>query len=121
MSNKVCQICGQEKAADAFSKSYPNRCRDCVAEQARARRQQKAKVNGKKAPVVITDDPIYSPLPYISQEPPQTPDWEGRHYKIALALFFKLLASDASNAGIAARRAKDAADKFINILQDNNQ
>lgn len=49
MSNKVCLICGQEKPADAFSKSYPNRCRDCVAEQTRARRQQKAKLNGKKS------------------------------------------------------------------------
>ena len=42
MTTKTCQICGQEKPAEAFSKSYPNRCRECVAEAARDKRQAKA-------------------------------------------------------------------------------
>lgn len=114
MSTKVCQICGQEKPAEAFSKSYPNRCRECVAEQARTRQN-----NGKTINTVILDDPL---LPdFLKDAQPAEDKWEDRHYKLALALFFKLLASDASNAGIAARRAKDAADKFINIMQDNDQ
>ena len=116
MSTKTCQICGQEKPAEAFSKSYPNRCRECVAEQTRQRR----KGNGIHATTVILDDPI---LPDFLREAPRPEEdkWEDRHYKLALALFFKLLASDDSNAEIAATRAKSAADIFINIMQDNDQ
>ena len=115
MSTKTCQICGQEKPAAAFSKSYPNRCRECVAKQTRQRRKD----NGIQAKTVILDDPI---LPDFLREAPHPEDkWEDRHYKLALALFFKLLATDASNAEIAAARAKEAADKFINIMQDNDK
>lgn len=124
MSNKVCQICGQEKPAEAFSKSYPKRkrkrCRDCVLEQARKRRKLKPKLNGH-APVIITDDPVFNPLPDFLQEgKPQEPDWEQRRYDLALAIFHKLSASDFHNPGIAARRAKEAATTFINLMRDQD-
>lgn len=35
---KVCESCGVEKSASEFSKSYKNRCKECVAEQTRAKR-----------------------------------------------------------------------------------
>ena len=121
MSTKVCQICGQEKPAEAFSKSYPNRCRDCVAAQTRKRRK-KAKLNGKEAPVIITDDPVFNPLPDFLQEgKPQEPDWEQRRYDLALAIFHKLSATNFSNAWIAAKKAKEAATTFINQMRDNKQ
>lgn len=115
MTTKTCQICGQEKPAEAFSKSYPNRCRECVAEAASDKRQAKA-----GAPPIIDNSHL---LPDFLRDDiaPQRNEWEERHYKLALALFFKFLASDGSNAGIAASRAKDAADKFITIMQDNDQ
>ena len=122
MSNKVCQICGQEKPAEAFSRSYPNRCRDCVAEQARKRRKLKPKLNGEHAPVIITDDPVFNPLPdFLQEAKPQEPDWEQRRYDLALAIFHKLTASDFKNAAPAAKRAKEAATTFINVMQDNQQ
>lgn len=122
MSNKVCQICGQEKPAEAFSKSYPNRCRDCVAEQARKRRKLKPKLNGEHAPVIIIDDPVFNPLPdFLQEAKPQEPDWEQRRYDLALAIFYKLTASDFKNAAAAAKRAKEAATTFINVMQDNRQ
>lgn len=41
-TTKLCEICGEEKPLSEFSKSYRNRCRACVAEQTRDKRQTKA-------------------------------------------------------------------------------
>ena len=124
METRICTECGQEKPASDFSKSYPNRCRECVAKAAREKRQE-AK-DRKQEGHVCGQDPTYSLLPDFLDEGAQVAQlrerlWEARHYKLALALFFKLLATDGSNAGIAASRAKEAADKFINIMRDNDQ
>ncbi len=115
MTTKTCQICGQEKPAEAFSKSYPKRCRECVAKEARAKRKNKGDS------LQIVDNSQLLPDFLREDMDPQRDEWEDRHYKLALALFFKFLASDGSNAGIAASRAKDAADKFITIMRDNEQ
>lgn len=120
MSNKVCQICGQAKPAEAFSKSYPNRCRECVAEQARGRRQR-AKINGKEARVIITDDPICNPLPdFIKRAKHQEPDWEQRRYDLALSIFLNCLYNEHLTPEQAAKEARDAADQFINIIKPKN-
>ena len=113
MSTKVCQICGLEKPAEAFSKSYPHRCRECVAADAREKRQE-----GK---VMITGEPQYLPIaaPAVYVKP--KPDWEARHYDLALALFHRFLDNCGSNAEEAARSAKEAADEFINIMNPNHQ
>lgn len=122
MSNKVCQICGQEKPAEAFSKSYPNRCRECVAEQARKRRKLKPKLNGKHAPVIITDDPVFNPLPdFLQEAKPQEPDWEQRRYDLALSIFLNNLYNERYTPGMAAKEARDAADQFIDIMQAKEQ
>lgn len=45
---KKCEVCGKTKHISEFSKSYPNRCKTCVAEhtrQMRAAEKLKAKVN----------------------------------------------------------------------------
>lgn len=114
MSNKVCQICGQEKPAEAFSKSYPNRCRECVAEAARNKRQKKA-----DAPLIIDNSHL---LPDFLRDDiaPQGDKWEARHYDLALSLFQRYL-EDFADPAEAAKFAKNAADKFINIMQDNDQ
>jgi hypothetical protein len=36
---KVCEICGKEKPLSEFSKSYKNRCKECVAEITRENRR----------------------------------------------------------------------------------
>lgn len=36
---KVCEICGKEKPLSEFSKSYKNRCKECVAEMTRENRR----------------------------------------------------------------------------------
>lgn len=37
---KVCEVCGKEKHISEFSKSYPRRCKECVAEHTRMVRQR---------------------------------------------------------------------------------
>ena len=37
---KVCEVCGQEKHVSEFSKSYPHRCKACVAEHTRMVRER---------------------------------------------------------------------------------
>jgi hypothetical protein len=38
--NKKCEVCGQEKHISEFSKSYPHRCKACVAEHTRMVRER---------------------------------------------------------------------------------
>lgn len=122
MSNKVCQICGQEKPAEAFSKSYPNRCRECVAEQARKRRKLKPKLKGNHAPIIITDDPVFNSLPdFLQEDKPKEPDWEQRRYDLALGIFLNYLYNERYTPADAANEARDAADQFINTMQTKEQ
>lgn len=37
---KVCEVCGNEKHISEFSKSYPRRCKECVAEHTRMIRKR---------------------------------------------------------------------------------
>lgn len=37
---KVCEVCGQEKHISEFSKSYPRRCKACVAEHTKMVRER---------------------------------------------------------------------------------
>lgn len=37
---KVCEVCGQEKHILEFSKSYPRRCKACVAEHTKMVRER---------------------------------------------------------------------------------
>lgn len=121
METRVCKEGGQEKAAADFSKSYPNRCRECVAKAAREKRQE---AKNKPEGLVCTQDPTYSPLPDFLDDGAKTARyweevWELRRYKLAKILFFKYL--DSYGPSMAASNAKEAADKFINIMRDNDQ
>lgn len=45
---KKCEVCGEYKPIREFSKSYPHRCKSCVAESARlSRKEQKMQPAGK--------------------------------------------------------------------------
>ncbi len=37
---KVCEVCGQKKHISEFSKSYPRRCKACVAEHTKMVRER---------------------------------------------------------------------------------
>ena len=44
---KKCTECGQTKHISEFSKSYPNRCKTCVAEHTRQMRAAEKEINKK--------------------------------------------------------------------------
>ncbi len=117
METRTCKICGQEKPAEAFSKSYPKRCRECVATEARERRKAKT----DKGLLTYEGEPQEAwLLPDFLRPAAQEDKWEARHYELALCLFHRYF-EDYGDPAEAAKFAKDAADKFINIMQDSDQ
>ena len=66
METRKCTECGQTKPISEMSKSYPNRCKACVAEHTRMVRQR-AKNN--------------------EAEPTSKIDWEQRRYEIAKSIY----------------------------------
>ena len=53
METKKCEICGRELPISEFSKSYKNRCRECVAQMMREKRAE-AKKDASKSILTIT-------------------------------------------------------------------
>lgn len=53
---KTCEKCGQKKPLSEFSKSYKNRCKECVAEMQRSKRAEKSSLNNNAHSV--NDKPI---------------------------------------------------------------
>lgn len=68
-NTKICEVCGRELPLSDFSKSYKNRCRECVAAKVRSERH-----DGKKS----TDNI----------------DWEQRRYELAKAAMQGFLSND---------------------------
>lgn len=69
---KVCEVCGQEKHISEFSKSYPRRCKACVAEHTkmvreRAKQEQNRSKNTESRAGMQKNEI----------------DWEQRRYEIA--------------------------------------
>lgn len=65
-NTKKCEVCGRELPLSGFSKSYRNRCKECVAAQVRSERQNKH--TEKSEECSVKQSPI---------------DWEQRRYEIA--------------------------------------
>lgn len=55
METKKCEICGRELLISEFSKSYKNRCRECVAQMTREKRAE-AKKDASKSILTITPE-----------------------------------------------------------------
>ena len=109
MSNKICEVCGQEKPAEAFSKSYKNRCRQCVAELARYKRLHRDNSQIQ---------PDWDNIPGDLLE--TQPDWERRRYDLALSLFRESISIGGwLSAKEAAADALETATTFINTLKNN--
>lgn len=105
---KQCEICGEAKPLSQFSKSYPNRCRKCVAEQ--TRRQRKG--NGIHATTVIFDDPI-------PRTAPTPEDKASKRYeltKIALQGIMAHADIEGMNTRQLAVMAVDIADETLRAL-----
>ena len=95
---KKCEVCGKTKHISEFSKSYPNRCKTCVAEHTRQMRAaEKLKAKVKATGEVIDVEPSGTMLvscgSFITKDGRKIPgtalefekaiDWEQRRYEIA--------------------------------------
>ena len=98
METRKCTECGQTKPISEMSKSYPNRCKACVAEHTRMVRQR-AKNN--------------------EAEPTSKIDWEQRRYEIAKSIYPTVIKAlppkDAERAG---RTTIKFTDLLIKELQN---
>ncbi|MBR4886859.1 MAG: hypothetical protein IKU16_06235 [Muribaculaceae bacterium] len=74
MATKKCAVCGKEKQLSEMSKSYPTRCKECVAEYTRLVRQR---VKNQQ------EETLAPAEPHI--------DWEQRRYEIAKAIYPEII------------------------------
>lgn len=98
METKKCAICGQDKPLSEMSKSYPTRCKDCVAEHTRMVRQR-ARNNEAK------------PIHKI--------DWEQRRYEIATKAMVAMIDNKKinNNARLIALNAVEIANAMVKELK----
>lgn len=102
---KVCEVCGQKKHISEFSKSYPRRCKACVAEHTKMVRER-AKQEQKR-----------------SEMQKKEIDWEARRYelvKISLNGYLPLIDKFTSELRIA-NTCVAIADHIIAKMKGNKE
>lgn len=102
---KICEVCGQEKHISEFSKSYPRRCKACVAEHTKMVRER-AKQEQKR-----------------SEMQKKEIDWEARRYelvKISLNGYLPLIDKFTSELRIA-NTCVAIADHIIAKMKGNEE
>lgn len=118
---KICEVCGQEKHISEFSKSYPRRCKACVAEHTkmvRERAKQEQKQSRKQAEERRGHEINFATKKDI--------DWEQRRYEVAKDMIAAFLSNSCSNVymGNPDEQAKYAvmfADALIAELKKGGQ
>lgn len=107
---RKCAVCGKEKPISEFSKSYPKRCKECVAEhtrQVRAEAKQdteravpKDNRPFKKAIVKDTGETVLvregRKFPMCALEYEKEIDWEQRRYEIAKEMLCAIYLDEGS-------------------------
>lgn len=140
---KQCSECGQTKHISEFSKSYPNRCKACVAEHTRqVRAAEKLKAKVKATGEVIDVEPSgtmqVSCGSFITKDGRRIPgtalefekviDWELRRYEIAKAVMQGRLSNQYGDVLIGERDFEgiavssiELADALISELKKGGQ
>lgn len=112
---KICEVCGQEKHISEFSKSYPRRCKACVAEHTKmVRERAKQEQNRSKN----TENRAEMQKNGI--------DWEQRRYEIAKDMMAAFLSNSCSaiymgNTDEQAKYAVGYADALIAELKKGDK
>lgn len=102
---KVCEVCGQKKHISEFSKSYPRRCKACVAEHTKMVRERDKQEQKR----------------YEMQK--KGIDWEARRYelvKISLNGYLPLIDKFTSELRIA-NTCVAIADHIIAKMKGNEE
>lgn len=121
---KKCEVCGKTKHISEFSKSYPNRCKTCVAEHTRQMRAaEKLKAKVKATGEVIDVEPSGTMLvscgSFITKDGRKIPgtalefekaiDWEQRRYEIAKAAMQGRLSNQYGDVLVGERDFEEVA------------
>lgn len=103
---KICEVCGKELPITKFSKSYKNRCRECVAERTRlCRHLSKEEREEREKNLLINEER-------------RKIDWEIRRYDLTKAAMVAMIDKRGGNhAAIIAMDAVEIADEVIKELQ----
>ena len=105
METIKCTVCGKEKPLSEMSKSYPTRCKECVAEHTRLVRQRARNQQ---------EEPLAPAEPHI--------DWEQRRYELATQAMVAMIDNKRiSNAGYIAESAVELADCMIKEFKGGNK
>lgn len=104
---RQCEICGKYKPINEFSKSYPHRCKPCVAEHTKMVRQR-AKQEQKHSEMQ-TDARRGHEIDFVTKI-----DWEQRRYEIAKTAMIGLMAGH--NAIYDAKKLAPMAIEYADAL-----
>lgn len=132
---KQCNECGQTKHISEFSKSYPNRCKACVAEhtrQVRAAQKLTARIKPTGETVEVkpsgtmrvscgayhTNDGRIIPATALEFE--KGIDWEQRRYEIAKECVAMLMRNEITLED-AAKVSVEQADALIEELKKGDK
>ena len=98
METRKCTECGQTKPISEMSKSYPNRCKACVAEHTRMVRQRARNNEAEPTPKI---------------------DWEQRRYEIATQAMVAMIDNKKinNNARLIALNAVEIANAMVKELK----
>lgn len=118
INSKKCEVCGKEKPADDFSKSYKNRCKGCVASMQRLNREMKNLRNGSS---YKNDE--YKKLieDHSKNEDNLLIDWEQRRFDLVKSIVSALEVNSQSTIESDCDLAFQIADKIIKRLKNTNQ
>jgi len=116
--SKRCEVCGQFKPVEDFSKSYKNRCKKCVASMSRMRRDSCSEKKAEEyRKIMETPDPIADNFLI---------DWEQRRYELSKAAMQGMISnwveertdkSYANNISNLCKMSIDIADTMIQELK----
>jgi hypothetical protein len=144
MQTKKCEICGEYKPVNEFSKSYPHRCKACVAERTRlSRKAEKTKptikarikdtdeivdvaicnkTNGKEVSTYRLPDGRIVSGDYLDFSIEKKIDWEARRFELVKTCLYGILS--APDAELTLKELADtcvgSADAIIAKMKGSN-
>ena len=120
---RKCSVCGKEKPVSEFSKSYPNRCKECVAENTRKVRKEAKEGKMRTGSLTVGLELSKEDVKQFIKDSIDERAWEQRRYEIAKDIYVRMLHDDTLGKGCliaeaSAHQAVDYADALITELKE---
>lgn len=123
---RKCSVCGKEKSISEFSKSYPNRCKECVAEHTRKVRKEAKEGKMRTGSLRVGLGLNKEDVKRFVKDSIDEIMWEQRRYEIAKELM-KGFATNSHNMlvdakiGTLAEWSVSGADALITELKKGGE